>query len=191
MKKRLPRLADDVLPKLPLQIRPLSRADSPALLDYYRHLPLRDRSAHFGHPLSDALLARYVDQLDFQSDGHFAALGAASLFIGVGHCMVVGGQGLLSIHVVRGYRRRGLGSGLRRQLIGFGRSRQLDWVRAYFSRHDDIATMLARGGGMEIQIDYDRFYAELSLARGPAARGARLQSTHGSAVARPTSAAPA
>ncbi len=189
MRKRLPRLPDDVLPKLPLVIRRLSADDRDALLHFYQRLSLFDRHAHFGHPLSDHWLARYVDRIDFDADGHFAALGAASLIIAVGHCIVLDGQGVLSIHVASGYRRRGLGTGLRCRLVGFGRQRSLRWLRAYFTAHDEVAAALARQGGMALSTGASRVHAELLIGPCQTTRGgarmdpARLQSAHAPAPA--------
>lgn len=189
MRKRLPRLPDDVLPKLPLVIRRLTADDRGQLLGFYQRLSLFDRHAHFGYPLSDYWLARYVERIDFDADGHFAALGAASLIIAVGHCIVLESQGVLSIHVANGYRRRGLGTGLRCRLVGFGRQRNLRWLRAYFTAHDEIAAELARQGGMSMSADASRVHAELLIASGQTMRGgavvvpARLQSPHARAPA--------
>ena len=192
MRKRLPRLPDDILPKLPLVIRRLTADDREALLHFYQRLSLFDRHAHFGHPLSDHWLARYVDRVDFGADGHFAALGAASVIIAVGHCIVLDGQGILSIHVASGYRRRGLGAGLRHRLVGFGGQRGLCWLRAYFMVHDEVAAALARQGGMTLISDAGRVHAELLIGPCQTPRGngpmepARLQSAHARA---PTTAA--
>jgi GNAT superfamily N-acetyltransferase len=180
MKKRLPRLPDDVLPKLQIPVRRLVSADRPAVLDYYRRLSMTDRAAHFGHPLSDDKLALYVHRLDFDADGHFAAIGAASVMVGVAHCAVFDGQGVASSHVALGYRRRGIGQHLGSTLIDFARSRGLNWLRAYFSKGDPIAAALARRCGLQLHVGLDRFYAEIRLATsgaGAAAlRAARAES---------------
>ena len=168
MKKRLPRLPDDLLPKLHVPIRRLTAADRPALLDHYLGLSLAERTAQFGHPLSDEKLAGFTRRLDFEADGHFAALGAASVFIGVAHCLVFDGQGVVSVQVAQGYRRRGVGTALGAQLTYFGRTRALSWLRAYFSKGDPIAASLARACGMVLNFGIDRFYAEYRLLPGPA-----------------------
>lgn len=175
MKKRLPRLADDVLPKLEVPVRRLVEGDRPALLDYYRRLSLADRASLFGFPLPDDKLAIYVNRLNLETDGHVAARGAASVLIGVGHCIVFDNQGVLNVHVAHGYRRRGIGTALGRELTRFGASRSLRWLRAYFSKSDPIAASLARGLGLELNFGLDRFYAELALAR-PASGGQRAAS---------------
>jgi GNAT superfamily N-acetyltransferase len=171
MKKRLPRLPDDVLPKLAVPVRRLAEADRPAVLAYYRALPLAERAALFGHPLSDEGVARYVNRLNFSTEGHYAALGAASVIIGVAHCLLFDGQGLVSIHVAQGYRRRGIGAALTSHLASFGRANSLAWLRAYFSKNDPIAMRLARTVGMELVFGIDRFHAQLSLL--PARVGTR------------------
>jgi GNAT superfamily N-acetyltransferase len=173
MKKRLPRLADDVLPKLQVPVQRLVEDDRAALLDYYRRLSLTDRAALFGFPLPDDKLAVYVNRLDFAADGHFAARGAASVLIGVGHCIVFDGQGVLNVHVAHGYRRRGIGTALGGELTRFGRARALAWLRAYFNKTDPLAASLARALGMVLNFGLDRFYAELALEapRGSVRRG--------------------
>lgn len=171
MKKRLPRLPDDVLPKLAVPVRRLGEPDRGLLLAYYRALSLAERAALFGHPLSDEGVARYVNRLNFATEGHYAALGAASLIIGVAHCLLFDGQGLISIHVTPGYRRRGIGAALTAHLASFGRASGLAWLRAYFSKNDPIAMRLARSVGMELVFGIDRFHAQLSLL--PARPGAR------------------
>lgn len=171
MKKRLPRLPDDVLPKLAVPVRRLVESDRPAVLAYYRALPLAERAALFGHPLSDEGVARYVNRLNFATEGHYAALGAASVTIGVAHCLLFDGQGLISMHVAPGYRRRGIGTALTSHLASFGRATGLAWLRAYFSKNDPIAMRLARRVGMELVFGIDRFHAQLSLLPGQA--GAR------------------
>lgn len=165
MKKRLPRLADDVLPKLEVPVRRLMESDRPALLDYYRRLSLADRTALFGFPLPDDKLAIYVNRLNLDTDGHVAARGAASVLIGVGHCIVFDNQGVLNVHVAHGYRRRGIGTALGRELARFGANRSLRWLRAYFSKSDPIAASLARSLGLELNFGLDRFYAERALAK--------------------------
>lgn len=163
MKKRLPRLADDVLPKLLVPTRRLENSDRAALLSFYRQTSLSDRAAHFGHPLSDEKLAAYVKGLDFINHGHFAALGAASVIIGVAHCTVFDGQGVVSAHVAHGYRWRGIGERLGVLIVRFARTRELSWLRAYFRKEDAIAANLARRWGMQLNVGLDRFYAELRL----------------------------
>lgn len=177
MRKRLPRLADDVLPKLLVPTRRLESADRPALLAFYRKTSLSDRAAHFGHPLSDDKLAAYVQGLDFVNHGHFAALGAASLIIGVAHCTVFDGQGVVSVHVAHGYRWRGIGARLGELTVRFARAHELAWLRAYFRKEDGVACSLARRCGMQLNVGLDRFYAELRLvapARGEASAAQRL-----------------
>ena len=172
MRKRLPRLADDVLPKLLVPTRRLENSDRPALLAFYRKTSLTDRAAHFGHPLSDDKLSAYVYGLDFVNHGHFAAMGAASVIVGVAHCTVFDGQGVVSAHVAHGYRWRGIGERLGELIVRFARSRELGWLRAYFRKEDAIAASLARRWGMHLNVGLDRFYAELRLsapARGEAA----------------------
>lgn len=176
MKKRLPRLADDILPKLTVPVRRLVEADRPALLGYYRALPLAERASLFGHPLSDEAVARFVQRLNFTVEGHYAATGAASVLIGVGHCLLFDGQGLISIHVAPGYRRRGIGAALATHLRCFGRATGLAWLRAYFSKSDPIAVRLARRCGMELVFGIDRFHAQMSLLPPANAPGAGLQS---------------
>ncbi|MBL8385195.1 MAG: GNAT family N-acetyltransferase [Burkholderiales bacterium] len=163
MRKRLPRLPDDVLPRLDVPVQRLSDADRQALLDYLRALSLSDRAAFFGHPLSDARVAAYAQRIDFSADAHFAARGAASLIIGVAHCRVIGGHGVVNVHVAHGYRRRGIGTALGAALTGFGRRRDLGRLRAYFDKADPIAAHLARALGMALKVGIDRFYAELPL----------------------------
>ena len=176
MRKRLPRLADDVLPKLLVPTRRLESADRPALLAFYRKTSLCDRAAHFGHPLSDDKLATYVQSLDFVNHGHFAALGAASVIVGVAHCTVFDGQGVVSAHVAHGYRWRGIGERLGELIVRFARARELAWLRAYFRKEDAIAASLARRWGMHLNVGLDHFYAELRLvapARGEAVAAQR------------------
>ncbi len=163
MRKRLPRLADDVLPKLLVPTRRLENCDRPALLAFYRKTSLSDRAAHFGHPLSDDKLAAYVQGLDFVNHGHFAALGAASVIVGVAHCTVFDGQGVVSAHVAHGYRWRGIGERLGELIVRFARVHELSWLRAYFRKEDAIAASLAKRWGMHLNVGLDRFYAELKL----------------------------
>lgn len=165
MKKRLPRLADDILPKLEVPVVRLVEADRPALLDYYRRLSLADRLALFGLPLPDDKLSLYVHRLNLESDGHVAARGAASVLIGVGHCVVFDNQGILNLHVAHGYRRRGIGTSMGRELARFGAGRSLRWLRAYFSKNDPIAASLARRLDFDLNFGLDRFYAERALLK--------------------------
>ena len=168
MRKRLPRLADDVLPKLLVPTRRLDASDRTALLAFYRRVSMSDRAAHFGHPLSDDKLAIYISKLDFEADGHFAAFGAASVMIGVAHCTVFDGQGVVLVHVAHGYRWRGIGERLGEMVVRFGRAQRLNWLRAYFRKDDAVAASLARRCGLALNVGIDRFYAELQLA--PVAR---------------------
>lgn len=163
MRKRLPRLADDVLPKLLVPTRRLDAGDRPALLAFYRRVSMSDRAAHFGHPLSDDKLAIYISNLDFEADGHFAAYGAASVMIGVAHCTVFDGQGVILVHVAHGYRWRGIGERLGDMVIRFGRAQGLSWLRAYFRKDDAVAASLARRCGLVLNVGIDRFYAEMQL----------------------------
>ena len=157
---RLSRLADDILPRLDVPIRRLGHADRSALIEFHRRLSPADRSAQFGHPLSDDRLALFVHRLNFEADGHFAALGAASLIIGVAHCTAFDGQAILSVQVASRYRRRGVGSALVREAMAYGHLRALAWTRAYFRKSDPIAAALARGCGMRLHVGLDRFHAE-------------------------------
>ena len=197
MKKRLPRLADDVLPKLQVQVDRLTETDRAAVLAYYCRLSLADRAALLGLALPDDKLALYVNRLDFEAGGHYAARGAASVLIGVGHCTILDGQGVVTVHVAQGYRRRGIGSALGRELMRFGRVRSLGWLRSYFNKNDPIAAGLARGLGMALNFGIDRFYAEVALgalisaARRPVPPrpGRALQSAHDQSESAEASAA--
>ena len=94
-----------------------------ALVGHFLALPLKDRSLRFGSALAPAVIARYVDGIDFRRDTVFGVHDAGLVLIGVAHLAIEHGVAELALSVLPGHRRCGIGSALVRRAVTHARKR--------------------------------------------------------------------
>ncbi|MES2831912.1 MAG: GNAT family N-acetyltransferase [Pseudomonadota bacterium] len=68
-----------------IRVKELSERDRRRLLMHFLELPESDRLLRFGNILSDALVTRYVQRLNFARDAVFGVFDADLALVGVGH----------------------------------------------------------------------------------------------------------
>lgn len=72
-----------------VRVKELSERDRRRLLMHFLELPDSDRLLRFGNILSDALVTRYVQRLNFARDTLFGVFDADLILVGVGHLAFV------------------------------------------------------------------------------------------------------
>ena len=111
-------------------------------------LPQEDIYLRFGGALSAAAIARYVEYLNFERDALFGVYGDSLELAGVAHLAPSGDAAELGISVLRGQRRRGLGSALFQRAIERARNLELKSLFVHFLAENVVMRHLAQKLGL-------------------------------------------
>jgi ribosomal protein S18 acetylase RimI-like enzyme len=144
-------------------------------------LPAADRYKRFGHAISDASIATYVQRLHFARDAMFGAVGVEGELFGFGHLAFDADNTEFAISVAPAARRQGLGLALLSRAAAHARNRGLRVLTMVYMPNNDALASLARRAGMQMVCDPAECRAYLGLE--PATAGSVLQEAWREAVA--------
>jgi GNAT superfamily N-acetyltransferase len=128
----------------------LSPRRRPALLRHFMALDAEDRRLRFGHPISDEVIAQYLDVLDAERDGLFVARDARRRIVGVAHVALRDDRAEAGLSVLAKARGLGLGTRLFQAAAEFARARGATRIDMHFLSENRGIQHIARKCGMKI-----------------------------------------
>jgi RimJ/RimL family protein N-acetyltransferase len=155
-------------PSLP-QVRELHNGHREAVLRHLIALDPEDRHLRFGSPTSDAVIARYVEQLDFDRDAVFGVFNAALDLVGIAHLAYLpaakGGlrRAEFGVSVLPAERHRGLGAALLKRAAIHARNTQITTLFVHCLANNKAMMHLAQKLGMHVELSYGDADAYLVL----------------------------
>lgn len=164
--------------KLTVRVKSLSERDRRRMLMHFLALPERDRLLRFGSIMSDELITRYVQRLDFMRDTIFGVLDDNFQLVGVGHLAFAARDALpaliaatdkdrlaeFGVSVSESARGMGAGSKLFERAAIHCRNADIDTLAMHCLATNQVMIRIARKAGMEIHRDYGEADAYLKLA---------------------------
>lgn len=149
-------------------IRALSERHRPRILAHLLALAPRDRYLRFGHPATDAQIARYVDQLDFGNDEVFGIFNRRLEVVAMAHLAMLGQHegapaAEFGVSVNQLARGRGWGARLFEQAALHARNRGIDRLAIHALSENGPMLRIVRAAGAHITYDGPDATAWLTL----------------------------
>ena len=151
------------------QVRELSDRHRKAVLRHFLTLEADDRHLRFGSPTSDAVIARYVANLNFTSDALFGVFNDALDLVGIAHLAYVpsakdGSRSAeFGVSVLHDSRHRGLGAALLARAAVHARNTHIDTLFVHCLAKNKAMMHLAHKLGMRVEFAYGDADAYLIL----------------------------
>ncbi|MDP5008319.1 MAG: GNAT family N-acetyltransferase [Glaciimonas sp.] len=172
-----PELPPITTPKATVFVKALSKRARKRLMVHFLALDERDRLLRFGSPLSDDLVQRYVESLDFSRDTIFGVYDRALRLLGVGHLAFASRATLPALQAVTSKEKIAeYGVSVSSAACGMGVGTRLFERAAIHCRNADIDTLymhclssnkvmmhIAKKAGMTIHRDHGEADAYLKL----------------------------
>ncbi|MQR00266.1 GNAT family N-acetyltransferase [Glaciimonas soli] len=175
--KQHPELSPVTTPKANIFVKELSRRARKRLLVHFLALDERDRLLRFGTKLSDELIQRYVENLDFSRDKIFGVYDRKLRLLGVGHLAFAPRDTVPNMKAVTTKERiaeygvsvssaaRGMGVGTRlfQRAAIHCRNADIDTLYMHCLSSNKVMMHIAKKAGMTIHRDYGEADAYLKL----------------------------
>lgn len=155
--------------KPPPLVRELDDSHRAALLRHFLILEADDRHLRFGSPTSDAVIERYVANLNFSRDALFGVFNDALELVGIAHLAYVpsANEGPHSaefgVSVLHDDRHRGLGAALLSRAAIHARNTHIDTLFVHCLAKNKAMMHLAQKLGMRVEFAYGDADAYLIL----------------------------
>lgn len=152
-----------------LPIRALGERQRPRILAHLMALDPTDRYLRFGHAASDAHIARYVDQLDFQRDEIFGVHSRRLDLVALAHLAYLGHnedqptEVEFGVSVLPRLRGRRLGSRLFEHACLHARNRSIDTMVVHALTENRAMLKIALDAGARVERDGPDAVARLRL----------------------------
>ena len=161
-----------------IRVKELCERDRRRLLMHFLALSSDDRLLRFGTPLSDELITRYVQKMDFARDTLFGVYDPKLMLIGVGHLAFAPRDAMLSIidittkeqvaefglSVSDTARGMGVGTRLFERAAIHCRNADVDTLTMHCLASNQTMMRIARKAGMQIKRTHSEADAYLTLA---------------------------
>lgn len=153
----------------PPQVRELHEGHLEAVLRHLVALGPEDRHLRFGSPASDAVIERYVVNMDFSRDAVFGVFNGALDLVGIAHLAYLPvAKGALRIaefgvSVLPAERHRGLGAALLKRAAIHARNTQITTLFVHCLAINKAMMYLAQKLGMRVEFAYGDADAYLVL----------------------------
>lgn len=149
-------------------IRALAARHRPRVLDHLLALSPADRHLRFGHIASDSQIARYVDQIDFDTDEVFGIFNRRLEVVAMAHLAHLAGDGNgrsaeFGVSVAAGARGRGWGRRLFEHAVLHARNRGVDTLLIQALVENAAMLHIARAAGAQIEASGPDAMARLKL----------------------------
>jgi GNAT superfamily N-acetyltransferase len=149
-------------------IRALSQRHRPRILDHLLSLPPGDRHLRFGHPATDAQIARYVDQIDFDDDEVFGIFNRRLQVVAMAHLAGLGrhdgrAAAEFGVSVAAGARGRGWGARLFEHAALHARNRGVDVLMIHALAENAAMLRIVRQAGAAVSYEGPDATAWLTL----------------------------
>jgi len=150
-------------------IRALAARHRPRILQHLLSLESTDRYLRFGHHASDTQIARYVDNIDFDTDEVFGIFNRRLEVVALAHLAYLGGaaptlEAEFGVSVAASARGRGWGRRLFEQAALHARNRGVDTLLVQALTENAVMLHIARAAGAQVQADGPDALARLTLA---------------------------
>lgn len=173
--------------KPPVRIKELSERDRRSVLMHFLALGEKDRLLRFGTVLSDELITKYVQKLDFSRDTVFGVYDGKLALVGIGHLAFAPRETVPSVtdatlkervaefgvSVLESARGLGIGSKLFKRAAIHCRNADVDTLYMQCLASNQTMIHIAKKAGMEIHRDHGETDAYLKLL--PANPGSVMQ----------------
>jgi RimJ/RimL family protein N-acetyltransferase len=140
-----------------------------ALLTHFLALPEDDQRLRFGAPLSPSGIARYVEDIDFDSSAMFGVHDDRLQLIGVAHLAFGIDMAELGLSVLPAHRGQGIGESMFARAVDHARNRLAPKLFMHCLAENGPIMHMARKFGMEIVLDTGDADAHLELPPASAA----------------------
>jgi RimJ/RimL family protein N-acetyltransferase len=153
----------------PPQVRELDDAHRAAVLGHFLSLEADDRHLRFGSPTSDAVIERYVANLNFRRDALFGVFNDALDLVGIAHLAYVPPANKsprsaeFGVSVLHNDRHRGLGAALLARAAIHARNTHIDTLFVHCLAKNKAMMHLAQKLGMRVDFAYGDADAYLIL----------------------------
>jgi RimJ/RimL family protein N-acetyltransferase len=150
-------------------VRELDHSHRAAVLDHFLALEAEDRHLRFGSPTSDAVIERYVANLDFSRDALFGVFNNALDLVGIAHLAYVPPakgsprSAEFGVSVLQNSRHRGLGAALLARAAVHARNTHIDTLFVHCLANNKAMMHLAQKLGMRVEFAYGDADAYLIL----------------------------
>ena len=162
-----PRTTSLALQRVP--VRSLAARHRPRILAHLLALEPRDRYLRFGHAASDAQIARYVDQIDFELDEVFGIFNRRLEVVAMAHLAYLGHadkapqRAEFGVSVLARARGRGWGARLFDCAVLHARNRQVDTLLIHALVENRVMLHIARAAGALVEHEGPDALARLKL----------------------------
>lgn len=135
-----------------IPIRSLAERHRPRILAHLLALEATDRYLRFGHPATDAQIARYVDGIDFERDEVFGTFNRRLELIALAHLAHLGAshEAEFGVSVSPKARGRGYGARLFDHAVLHARNRGVDTMVIHALSENTAMLRIARNAGATI-----------------------------------------
>lgn len=169
------KLVNDHLPEKPYEsgglvpIRELHAGHREAILRHLLLLNKEDRHLRFGTQTSDAVIASYVEHLDFNRDAIFASFDTQLKIVGMAHLAYLpklkdtGQAAEFGVSVLKLGRGRGIGSALLARAAMHARNTNIKTLFVHCLANNKAMMHLATKAGMRVEYAYGDADAYLTL----------------------------
>ena len=153
----------------PPLVRELDDSHRAALLLHFLTLEADDRHLRFGSPTSDAVIERYVANLNFSRDALFGVFNDALNLVGIAHLAYVPSakdsprSAEFGVSVLHDSRHRGLGAALLSRAAIHARNTHIDTLFVHCLAKNTAMMHLAQKLGMRVEFAYGDADAYLIL----------------------------
>jgi RimJ/RimL family protein N-acetyltransferase len=153
----------------PPLVRELDDTHRAAVLRHFLTLEADDRHLRFGSPTSNAVIERYVANLDFSCDALFGVFNDALDLVGIAHLAYVPAENdstrsaEFGVSVLHDSRHRGLGAALLARAAVHARNTHIDTLFVHCLAKNKAMMHLAQKLGMRVEFAYGDADAYLIL----------------------------
>lgn len=144
----------------------LSEHNRAALRQHFLALSPEDLRLRFEHVISEAVLLRYVDVIDFEADAVFGVFDDKLALGGVAHLGLRGEIAEFGVSVTPAHRGRGVGTALYRRAYEYCRNHGIDTLFVHCLKENKAMMHIARKAGMQIVLDAAEVEAHLHVPPG-------------------------
>lgn len=146
-------------------VRELGPSDRRALATHFLALKGEDRRLRFGAAVNDYAIGRYVERIEFESDGVFGVFDEALELAGAAHLARTAHHAELGVSVLPAWRRRGIGAALLARAVLHARNWRAPALFMHCLRENRAMMHVARKLGMAIAAEAGEADAWLELPR--------------------------
>jgi len=146
-----------------LAVHRLDEGVRPTLLAHFFALSMNDRALRFGRPLANAVIAAYVDGIDFVRDAVFGIRDDRNELVGIAHMAFEGDSAEIGLSVLSDHRRHGLARALLERAAAYARCRAIRELLAHFVARNTPVMRLVRRFGMKVVTRSGEVDARLEL----------------------------